>query len=146
MPSKIVIDASVLLKLFLKDEECIQQTTNLVDDYFIHHGVLLICPGLLIYEAINALYVATRQRRISSNIVAELLDMLLSLEIEIRDGDPRKILELSLKYKITAYDAAYLALAESLDCDLWTGDRAFYNTVREESARVKWIGYYTPIS
>ena len=107
---------------------------------------MLICPSLLIYEAVNTLFVATHRKRIPSNTVFELLERLLSLEIEIRDVEPQKILGLSLKFNIAAYDAAYLALAESLDCDLWTGDRAFYNAVKDKSARVKWIGNYIPAS
>jgi tetratricopeptide (TPR) repeat protein len=47
-----------------------------------------------------------------------------------------------MTYKVAAYDAAYLALAEVEKCDLWTGDRAFYQAVKGESPRVKWIGDY----
>ena len=51
-------------------------------------------------------------------------------------------MELSFKHKLAAYDAAYLALAEDENCDLWTGDRAFYQAVRRETPRLKWIGDY----
>ena len=141
-----VVDASVVLKLFFKDEDYTKQATALIDDYFLHNKIVLICPVLLVYEAVNALVVATRKKRIPLNDVYEQLHKLLSLEIGARDVEPQAILELCLKYSIAAYDAAYLALAESLDCDLWTGDRAFYNAVKDESPRVKWIGSYTPIS
>ena len=42
-----------------------------------------------------------------------------------------------------AYDAAYLALAEAEKCDLWTGDKAFYQAVKGELPWVKWIGDYS---
>ena len=43
----------------------------------------------------------------------------------------------------TAYDTAYLALAQLDRCDFWTADRRLYNTVKEELPWVKWIGNAT---
>jgi predicted nucleic acid-binding protein len=41
-----------------------------------------------------------------------------------------------------AYDSHYLALAEMLGCELWTGDRRLYNAVKDELPWVKWLGDY----
>jgi len=54
------------------------------------------------------------------------------------------ILKLSLAHNLAAYDAAYVALAESEGCELWTGDRPFYQVVRDGVPRVKWLGDYVP--
>ena len=38
------------------------------------------------------------------------------------------------------YDSIYLALAERLDCELWTADRRFYRAARRFSDRIRWLG------
>ena len=40
----------------------------------------------------------------------------------------------------TTYDALYLALAESEECDLWTADRRFVRSLRGRFPRARWIG------
>jgi len=48
----------------------------------------------------------------------------------------------ALRFDRSAYDAAYLALAEATDQPLFTGDSRMYNAVREHLDWVKWIGDY----
>ena len=59
--------------------------------------------------------------------------------------EPERVLELALEHNLSAYDAAYLALAGSEGCELWTGDRPFYQAVRGEFLGVNWIGDYIPV-
>jgi predicted nucleic acid-binding protein len=40
------------------------------------------------------------------------------------------------------YDTHYLALADILGCDLWTADERFFNSVKEQQPRVKWLGEF----
>ena len=43
------------------------------------------------------------------------------------------------------YDAYYLALAESLGCELWTADRRFHRVANDASYSVHWVGdFVTP--
>jgi predicted nucleic acid-binding protein len=51
----------------------------------------------------------------------------------------------ALAHEITAYDSAYLALAEQEGCDLWTGDLSLYRAVSKKLRWVRWIGDYTSI-
>ena len=39
-----------------------------------------------------------------------------------------------------AYDSHYLALAEFLECDMWTADGRFYRSAGRGIERVRWIG------
>lgn len=146
MAEILVVDASVILKWQLNDEEYVEQALLLKKDYLDESAIQLVAPSLFLYELINGIIVAARENRISPENSFETLRNILVANIEIREIDPYKVLELCQSYNIAAYDAAYLALAESLDCDLWTGDKAFYNAVKGESVRVKWIGFYTSIS
>lgn len=40
------------------------------------------------------------------------------------------------------YDCVYLALAERLQCEFWTGDLRLVNAVSESLAWVKWCGNF----
>jgi len=141
----VVADASVVLKWQLDDEDCIAQATALRDDFFAREVVNVIAPHLLVYEVVNGIATAARRRPIAGDQAIEALSNLMALGIDLREVDPLMVLEMSLRYNLAAYDAAYLALAEAAQCDLWTGDRALYEAVRGESARVRWVGdYRTP--
>lgn len=142
-PELAVVDASVVLKWQLNDEECITQATELRDDYYARGAIKVIAPQLLAYEVVNGIATATRQKRVAPDKAIEAMSNLLALNVELREIEPLRILEMALKYNLAAYDAAYLALAEGEKCDLWTGDRAFYQAMKGESLQVKWIGDYT---
>jgi predicted nucleic acid-binding protein len=53
----------------------------------------------------------------------------------------RRSLALAAELDIaSAYDAHYLALAEELDCELWTADSRLYNAVRDRFPRIRMLG------
>lgn len=133
----VVIDASVVLKWQFDDEEDIAQARALRDDYFTMGIVKVIAPQLLIYELVNGIVTATRLARIAPDKATQALVNLLELGIELREVEPLRVLETSLKYHLAAYDSAYLALAELENCDLWTGDKAFYQVMKSKDPRVK---------
>lgn len=142
-PGLVVADASVVLKWQLDDEDCIPQATALRDDFFARGAVNVIAPHLLVYEVVKGIATAAKQRRVAPDKAIEALSNLMALGVELKEVKPLRVLEASLRYGLTAYDAAYLALAEAEKCDLWTGDRGFYQAVKGELAWVKWIGDYT---
>jgi len=52
----------------------------------------------------------------------------------------RQIWPLARRFDRSAYDAAYLALAQARDEPLVTGDLRLYNAVRDHLDWVRWIG------
>lgn len=65
------------------------------------------------------------------------------LPFEVSNALHGKALETASRFRQTAaYDAHYLALADSLDCELWTADEKFYRSVRQEMGHVRWIGEF----
>ncbi len=142
MPSPLVVDASVVLKWQLEDEEAVAQALALRGDFLLHGRISLAAPSLLVYELTNGMLTATRQGRLPRSLAEEGLRTLLAAGIRLLPVDPLKIFSLSLRWKVSAYDGAYLALAEKLDSQVWTGDRAFYTACRRKGSRVRWIGDY----
>lgn len=141
----VVVDASVVLKWQLDDEEYVPQATALRDDFYLKGAVKAIAPQLLIYEVVNGIATATRRGRADSGKAIEAVDNLMALGVEMREVEPVSILELALRNRLAAYDAAYLAVAEAEGCDLWTGDRPFYQAVRGGFPWVRWIGDYVSV-
>lgn len=139
--TKVVIDASIALKWLMDDEECIEQAIALRDDG-LKAVKALYAPTLLLYEAINGLVVASRRGRLPPVEIPDALGDLLAIGITMGTPDHRLIIASALAHRLTAYDSAYLALAEQADCDLWTGDQALYRSVSSKLSRVRWIGDY----
>ncbi len=142
MPSLLVVDASVVLKWQLEDEDGVPQALALRDDFLLLGRVDLAAPSLLIYELTNGILTATRRGRLSRNLAEEGLRILLAAGIRLLPVDPLEMFALSLRWRVSAYDGAYLTLAEQLNSEVWTGDRAFYTACQKKGSRVRWIGDY----
>ena len=136
----MIVDASVVLSAFFPDEEQ-EHAQALIRDHVV--GVLkLEAPALLLYEVANAVLLAKRRGRISNEQVEEILSSFDRLDIAMRPVGWQQMLPLALAFDRSAYDAAYLALAEAAGQPLITGDARLYHAVRERLAWVKWIGDY----
>ena len=74
-----------------------------------------------------------------------LLETLLSSGIDLRETPWIHVRAIELADALgqgAVYDAHYLALAESLGCDLWTADERFFRATARESSAVNWIGNF----
>ncbi len=140
-PRYIVVDASVSLKWALDDEEAVASAVTLrnvaLDGQF-----QMVAPTLWMYELTNGLVTAVRRGRLSADVGLEALDLLLTVGVRLADPQAADVYTTSSSYGIAAYDAAYLALADTLAAPLWTGDRRLYDAVRDRAPFVHWIGDY----
>lgn len=86
-------------------------------------GEELHAPTLLDFEIVSALRSLTLTDRISSARAHDALSDFEDLPIHRwHAGDALRRRAFSLRRNLTAYDAAYLALAEALECQLLTRD------------------------
>jgi len=137
----MILDASVLLSAFFPDETQEQAQSVLRE----HEAgrVLLKAPALLTYEVTNAVWQAERRGRISSAQTNEILKAAAGLDIELFPLEWGESLPLARRFGRSAYDAAYLTLAERLGETLITGDLRLYNAVHPAMGWVVWIGDYS---
>jgi predicted nucleic acid-binding protein len=140
---RLVIDASVALKWRLRDEEATSQADALLED-FLAGKLELLTPTLFDYEIANALRVAvTRQRLSEQDAAAALADF---AQYTIVRYDFTSIASLTFlvsgQYQRSAYDSAYVALAQSQGVWFFTGDKRLYNAVGHTLTWVKWLGDY----
>ena len=118
----LVLDASVAAAWVLPDEE------NSVADAILHRVAAegAVAPSLIWHELRNIFLMAARRGRLPKDEIVPSLLRLRRLPIETVDvsasGDAT-LIGLASTYGLTAYDAAYLALAEERDLPLATADR-----------------------
>jgi predicted nucleic acid-binding protein len=136
----MIVDASVLLHAFLPDE--MQQQALVVVREHAAGRVQLKAPALLPYELGNAVLQAERRGRITRDQADRILDSFADMEIEIVPQAWGEMLPPARQYDRSAYDAAYLKLAESLGEQFITGDKRLYNAVVGKLTWVVWIGDY----
>jgi len=137
---RIVIDASVALKWYFSDEEFGDIALGILDDH-ISERIALHAPALLEFEVANGLAIATRRGRVEADETIKALEGFMELGIELHPLSPhfKKVLEFAEKYKITAYDAAYVALADDLKTTVVTADKRLFEAAGELGC-VRWVG------
>ena len=136
----VVVDASVVLKWQFDDEEYVRRAVAIRDAFLSADRLKLIAPTLLAYEIVNGVAAALRRKRVTPERAAQAVGNLLAAGIELREANAEKTLDLALKYGLSAYDAAYLAVADLEGCDLVTGDIMLYEAVKDKLEWVRWIG------
>lgn len=139
----IVIDSGVLLKAYFPDEDGHTEAQNIISDYA-RGNIIFHAPALITYEIINACLVASRMARFPKKVAKEIMSEILQIEIIKEDIDHLKdmIFDIAEKYCRSAYDAAYIAVAESRQLHLITGDKKLFNSLKNHFTFIKWIGNY----
>ncbi len=136
------MDASVVVKWLIAEEFSLQAVALMAASRPRFH---IVAPPLIISEVTSALHHRVRSGSIdvpgAVRRVAEFLTY--DIQIDARTDVPSRALmlasELNQKYP---YDALYLALAEILDCNLWTADAAFYRVAVPRYPRVRLLSDY----
>ena len=137
----MIIDASVMLSAFFPDEA--QSQAQAVIREHVAGRLPLKAPALLPYELCNAVWQAERRGRISRLQADHIIQASAGLEIEIVPQKWGEMFPIARRFNRSAYDAAYLALAEQTGEPLITGDERLYNAIRGEFKHLLWIGDYS---
>jgi predicted nucleic acid-binding protein len=142
----IVLDASVAAKAMVP-EQYSDLAISLIEDSS-NTDVRLVALFLLPVEVTNVIRRRMRLERVSLMEATRILDDFLALPIELLGGAGlhRLALRLTEAHSLGAHDAHYVALAQLLNCDLWTADQRILRAVDGRLPFVRWIGSYTPSS
>ena len=123
----VVIDASIAIAWLMPDE----RTEASIKVLRLLSSTEGLVPTIFRHEIRNILLVSERRQRITRTEVDESLRGLD--EPSLRDcgpGDDAEVVSLARVHRLTAYDAAYLALALSTGSPLATLDRALAAAAR----------------
>ncbi len=118
----IVVDTSVTMAWCFEDEAT--EATDRVLDLLRQQDAVV--PSLWQLEVANVLLVAERRNRITEAQAAHFLDLVARLPIRVDPTpvDSGAVIAAGRRHGLSAYDAAYLVLAERFAAPLATTDKA----------------------
>lgn len=127
-----VIDTSALLRLFIPDGPIPEGFESFLRG--VERGNnLAIAPELLLVESASVLDKKREMDEISETESVQLLADVLSMQIRYFPHGPliHAAFDLAREYRITLYDAVYLALASVQGAVLFSADRLMQKTAQE---------------
>ena len=143
MNSRVCVDSSLALKLVLVEED--SPKVQRLWDTWVDADVKIVAPFLLAFEGTSVI----RNKMYRGLVPPEEGELmfkafhLLGVRLLHPDGLHQRAWELAKQFNPPqAYDSHYLALAEILDLELWTGDERLYNAVQDKLSWVRWLGNY----
>ena len=147
MTERWAVDASVVAKFYLKDEDYSDVAAEVLNDF--GDGLIdLIGPQFLLYEVASAILGAVRRRRLDDAAADDALRQFRTLGVRLV-GDEATLgsmvgeaYDLARRVGCGLYDALYLAVGLAIDLPLITGDARFYRNVSSQIGTLVWIGDY----
>lgn len=123
MAKSLIIDASVVAKWLLEDEQESPQAIRIKDE-FLQNKISIQVPVFIYYEVNNLLKSATLSRRIDPGKAFKAYQGFLDLRFIVSSSEEllTATLKKALELDISSYDAVYIALAEYLQIPLFTAD------------------------
>ena len=141
MNESVVVDASLAAKWLVEEED--SDKAHALLRSWVSRDIARAAPYLMPFEVANILHRRVVRGELTVDDGARLIARLLGSQLELHQTPNlhARALELaSLLRHSASYDAHYLALAETLDCELWTADEKFYRAASARVANARWIG------
>jgi len=116
--SEIVVDTSVVVKWYVPEQH--HEHARALRDEYLDGNFELVAPALMPFEAVNALkysghYDGKGLEEASTSLPEYGIDL-----FALHETGP--VVEIATDLDITIYDAAYIALARTLDTKAYTAD------------------------
>lgn len=145
MPSRVCVDINIALKLLLP--EVASAKAQALWAHWLETGMEVVAPPLFLVEGTSVLCTQVHRGLITPDESQLLLRALQAQQVQLFSPQDlhEHALSLALRFgQPQAYDAHYLALAETLQCEFWTADARLYRRVGDTLPWVRWLGAYEP--
>ena len=116
---KKVVDASVIVKWFLKEEK--RDEAIEIRYLQIKGKIKIIVPELIFLEVLNAI----KYKKVKKNFLPQVIKFLYKINLSVEKTDQFILdtaLRISLEHNLSIYDSLYAALAQVHSCQLITED------------------------
>jgi predicted nucleic acid-binding protein len=144
MNSQVCVDASLIIRTLVP--EALTEQALVLMARWRREQIILIAPALLAFEVTATLRRYVHFKRIAPSQGERAFDQFLHMNVRLSHRHGIFPLAWQLAKQLqrpTAYDTAYLALAQLHHCDFWTADEKLYNAAKDKLSWVKWIGHAT---
>ncbi len=147
MTEQWVVDASVIAKVYLRDEDHAEVAEALVSRYVVGDADL-IAPQFILYEVPSTILAAVRRRRLNPTRGEEAIREFFNLRIPTVGDDATLQSMVEQAYSLAQdvgckiYDATYLVVALALDLPFITADAKLYRALSRQLANLVWIADY----
>lgn len=141
----VVTDASFCLSILLNHP--LQKASLVVVDRMKREGMQMVAPSLWAYETTSSICKAVHFQMVTVDDAEQILALLEDLDVQLippDEIDNKRAFNLTMRLKRSAaYDSYYLALAESLKCDLWTADKKLYQVAQNND--MTWVRHVSEV-
>jgi predicted nucleic acid-binding protein len=134
MDNRILLDASAIISAILDEPE-----GNIVSE--LTCDKVIASPNIIQMEFANALTRMMRKRTIERSEMLKAMESFELLPLQFIEVNYKNVIEIAWKYKIYAYDACYLDVAERLKLPLITFDGGMKNVGNEMGITMLGGGY-----
>ena len=145
MNSTVCIDASLALMWLLPAEQ--NEAANTLRREWYKNDIQIITAPLFHAEVTSVLREQVYFNRLQPEEGEEAFSAYLEIGVKSVDSPSLQEMAWELAKKFNhprTYDMQYLAVAELNDCELWTNDKRFINSLQGKVSRIKWVGEYNP--
>lgn len=141
--NQVCVDASVaIIWLF---EETHSETAEAIRKSWYDSEVEMVVPSLFHAEVISTISKHVYFKTITRSEGQEAFSIYWSMVFTVIDGLEvyRKAWDLTIQNNLpVCYDMYYLAVAELMNCPLWTNDKKLVNSLKGKNKLVKYLGDY----
>jgi predicted nucleic acid-binding protein len=133
-------------KWYLRDEQCIQEATQLLQD-FQDERIVLIAPDHIRYEVPSLIRNAIARARISPTQARRAIELFLSLDLHTVRSSSLILLgyDEALTYQCSIYDGLYVALSRLARVSLVHADDRLRRALKGTFPHELWVeDYRTP--
>ena len=127
MSESVVVDASLIFKWLIEEED--SDRAHEAQQHWVNNRVNRVAPHFMPVEVTNIVLQRVKRSDLSIEEGTRMVETLLSSDIELYHTPKLNNRALELTHQLgqgAVYDCHYLALAELLDCEMWTADERFY--------------------
>jgi len=124
----IVLDSSVIAKWFFEEEN--REKAIHLRQLHKQTDIAIKVPSLLLFELGN---IFLNKKAFNKQFFNESISTLFSINLQFVESSNilNIIFTTATDYKLTFYDATYVALAQNLKCDFITADKKLYQKTKK---------------